>query len=89
MGFSTTPITVEEAQMLVWGSDGEGEVTEASDKEYLKTSKQWRWLSDAVKAEIADDGITIIFTLPNAEFVRYCCVRSQDMTTRELFQGDR
>ena len=70
MGFITTPITIDEARKLVMESDGE--VVSASQEDYFNNRS---WLQCAVKAEIRDDGITLHFELPNADFVEYCLVK--------------
>jgi hypothetical protein len=80
MGFITTPITNEEARQLVKNS--EGEVVSASNEKYLYNLNK-NWLLLVAKAEIADDSITIFFTLINGDFVEYCCVNSDDRTTRK------
>jgi hypothetical protein len=72
MGFSTTPITVEDAKHLVMS---DGEVVSASKEGYFNSM---RWLQDVAKAEVADDGITVFFTLLNNDFIEYCCVKSED-----------
>lgn len=76
MGFSTIPITVDEALKLIDSSDGE--VVSASQEKYFNNRE---WMQYTVKAEIADDSITIIFRLHNDDSVVYCCVKSEDMTT--------
>ncbi len=80
MGFTTTPITVEQAKKLVTYSDGE--VVSASKEEYFDNLY---WFLHVVKVAIKDDSITLFFTLDNEDFVEYCCVKSEDMTRlREL-----
>lgn len=74
MGFSTMPITVDDAKFLVM-SYGDGEVVSASKEEYFNSM---RWLQDVAKAEVADDSITVFFTLSNDDFIKYCCVKSED-----------
>ncbi len=73
MGFSTTPIEVEQARLLVSGSDGE--VVSASKPEYFNNTD---WMQFAASAEIKDDSITLLFRLRNSDFVEYCVVKDID-----------
>ncbi len=70
MGFSTTPITVEQAKKLIAETDGE--VVSAST---LKDMTDMDWFSRIAKAAIQDDGITVFLTLDNDDFVEYCTVK--------------
>ncbi len=78
MGFSTTPITVEEAKEIINKTGNEGEVVSAGKEEYFNDME---WLKYVAKAELKDDSLTIFFTLHNADFVEYCCVKSEEMST--------
>ncbi len=76
MGFSTMPITIEESRKLI--NDHEGEVVSASKEEYFNSRE---WMSDIEKVEIKDDSITLFFTLVNEDFVEYCLVSSEEMSS--------
>ncbi len=65
MGYTTTPITVPEAQELIAVG---GEVVSASKCCYFSNTK---WLVDAVKAEVRDDSDIVVFTLANSDFVEF------------------
>ncbi len=77
MGFSTTPITLEEAKKLIQ-CHSEGEVVSATEKEYFSN---FSWMFLAESAEVKDDGITLFFRLPDNGFVEYCLVLAEDMIT--------
>ncbi len=76
MGYSTTPITLDQARKLV--NDSEGEVVSASHEKYFDGIELFQ---EAEKAEIKDDGLTIFFRLPDNGFIEYCLVRQEDMTS--------
>ncbi len=80
MGYTTTPITVDQGRELVNCNISEGEVVSASQEKYFDS---FGWMQEIAKAELKDDSITIFFTLHNEDFVEYCCVNSEDMTTKE------
>ncbi len=75
MGFSTTPITVEQAKELLQ-CHNQGEVVSASKCIYFDNMQ---WMEDIAKAEIKDDGVTIFLTLYNEDFVEYSFVIPVDM----------
>ncbi len=75
MGFSTMPITEEEAKKLL--DEHEGEVVSASRLVYFDNKD---WFYRTVKYELADDSITLFFRLPDDEFVEYRLVKAEDMS---------
>ncbi len=75
MGFSTTPITLEQAKELVQ-CHNEGEVVSATKEEYFGN---FDWMALVETAEVKDDGLTIFFRLPDDGFVEYCFVKVEDM----------
>ncbi len=75
MGFSTMPITKEEAKKLL--DEHEGEVVSASKFEYFDNTD---WFDKTERFELADDSITIFFRLPDRGFVEYCLVKTEDMS---------
>ncbi len=77
MGFTTMPITVDEAKKLVQ-AHSDGEVVSASKEGYFD---DMTWMKYVVKAEIKDDSITIFFGLQNEDFVEYCLVPSEEMSS--------